>query len=172
MCLHIATRVWSLRWYTQTIKHSEILGGNCNKSSLQMPVNHIFLIHRKHINTNLIRLDVQAKSLIQIILCQFLTHHGLVSHMCVMKSSSHSPSDAYMRHKSLYFFYRPRGAAVWGTYKTVWGQDEEWVSLRAFWDGGHRGPCSPYKLCHHNLYIGITIFPHIDNTQYTGHNKL
>ena len=38
-----------------------------------------------------------------------------------------------------------------------------------FGDSGHRGPWSPYKPCNHNLYIGIVIFPHIDNTQYTGH---
>ena len=31
----------------------------------------------------------------------------------------------------------------------------------------HPGPC---ELCHHNLYIGIKIFPHIDNTQSTDHN--
>ena len=37
------------------------------------------------------------------------THLGLVSHICVLKNSSHFPSDAYMRHKSLYFSYRPRG---------------------------------------------------------------
>ena len=40
---------------------------------------------------------------------QTLTHLGLVSHICVLKNSSHFPSDAYMRHKSLYFTYRPRG---------------------------------------------------------------
>ena len=38
-----------------------------------------------------------------------LTHLGLVSHICVMKNSPHFPSDAYMRHKSLYFSYRSRG---------------------------------------------------------------
>ena len=42
--------------------------------------------------------------------------------------------------------------------------------LRPFWDSVHRGPCSPYKPCNHNLHIGIIIFPHIDNTQYRGHN--
>ena len=41
----------------------------------------------------------------------------------------------------------------------------DWVQL-PFWDSGHRGPCSPYKPCNHNLYIGIIIFPHKDNTQY------
>ena len=32
-----------------------------------------------------------------------------MSHICDMKISSHFPSGAYMRHKSLYFSYRPRG---------------------------------------------------------------
>ena len=51
----------------------------------------------------------------------------------------------------------------------------EWVYdyvLRPFSDSRQRGPYSPYKPCHHNLYIGITIFPHIDNTQSTGYNYL
>ena len=47
-----------------------------------------------------------------------------------------------------------------------WG---EWVikfnSLSG--DSRQRGP---YKQCTRSLYIGIIIFPHIDNTQYTGHN--
>ena len=30
-------------------------------------------------------------------------------------------------------------------------------------DSGKRGPYSPYKSCIHSLYIGIIIFPHIDN---------
>ena len=37
-----------------------------------------------------------------------------------------------------------------------------------FGDRGHRGP---YKQCNHNLYIGIIIFPHIDNPQSTGYNQ-
>ena len=28
---------------------------------------------------------------------------------------------------------------------------------------------SPHKPCNHSLYIGIIIFPHMDNTQSTGH---
>ena len=40
-------------------------------------------------------------------------------------------------------------------------------------DSGERGPYSPYKTCTHSLYIGIIIFPHIDNPQSTGgHNLL
>ena len=39
-------------------------------------------------------------------------------------------------------------------------------------DSGQRGPYSLYKQCNHSLYIGIIIFPHIDNTQSTGHNLL
>ena len=34
-------------------------------------------------------------------------------------------------------------------------------------DSGQRGPYNP---CNHSLYIGIIIFPHIDNTQSTSHN--
>ena len=37
-------------------------------------------------------------------------------------------------------------------------------------NNGQRGPCNPYKPCNHNLYIGINIFPHIDDTQSTGYN--
>ena len=37
-------------------------------------------------------------------------------------------------------------------------------------DSGQRGPYSQYKLYSHSLYIGIAVFPHIDNTQSTGHN--
>ena len=39
-------------------------------------------------------------------------------------------------------------------------------------DSGQRGPYSPYKPCNHILYIGIIIFPIIDNPQSTGHNLL
>ena len=52
---------------------------------------------------------------IYIILCwysqswKYFTHLGLVSHICVMKNSSHFPSDAYMHCKSIYFSYRPWG---------------------------------------------------------------
>ena len=34
-----------------------------------------------------------------------------------------------------------------------------------FGDSGQRDPYSPYKPCNHRLYIGIIIFPHIDNAQ-------
>ena len=36
-------------------------------------------------------------------------------------------------------------------------------------DSRQRGPYSPYKLTI-SLYIGIIIFPHVENTQSTGHN--
>ena len=39
-----------------------------------------------------------------------------------------------------------------------------------FEDRGHQGPYSPYKPFNHNLYIGIIIFPHIDNPQSIGYN--
>ena len=48
----------------------------------------------------------------------------------------------------------------------------EWVIKfnSLFGTARHWGPYSPYKPCNHNLYIGIIIFPHTDNTQYTGYN--
>ena len=46
----------------------------------------------------------------------------------------------------------------------------EWLKFNSLSrDSGQQGPYSPYKPCNHSLYIGITIFPHIDNTQSTGH---
>ena len=47
-------------------------------------------------------------------------------------------------------------------------REREIKIISLFGDRGHRGPYSPYKLCNHNLYIGIIIFPHIDNPQSTG----
>ena len=50
----------------------------------------------------------------------------------------------------------------------------EWVGVIKFnglsGDSGQRCPYSPCKPCNHSLYIGIIIFPHIDNTQSRGHN--
>ena len=43
MFLHIATRVSSLHWYTQTSNTAGVL------VKIEMPVNHIFQIYRKHI---------------------------------------------------------------------------------------------------------------------------
>ena len=42
-------------------------------------------------------------------------------------------------------------------------REREIKFIGLFGDRGHRGPYSPYKPCNHNLYIGIIIFPHIDN---------
>ena len=44
-------------------------------------------------------------------------------------------------------------------------EEREIKFISLFGDRGHWGPYSPYKLCNHNLYIGIIIFPHIDNPQ-------
>ena len=49
-------------------------------------------------------------------------------------------------------------------------REREIKFIGLFGDRWHRGPYSPYKLCNHNLYIGIIIFPHIDNPQSTGYN--
>ena len=54
------------------------------------------------------------------------------------------------------------------TSSSTFKREIKFISL--FGDRGHRGPYSPYKLCNHNLYIGIIIFPHIDNPQSTGYN--
>ena len=37
-------------------------------------------------------------------------------------------------------------------------------------NSSQQGPNNQFKLCNHNLCIGIIIFPHIDNTQSTGYN--
>ena len=47
-------------------------------------------------------------------------------------------------------------------------REREIKFIGLFENRGHRGPYSPYKPFNHNLYIGIIIFPHIDNPQYTG----
>ena len=51
------------------------------------------------------------------------------------------------------------------------GYKREIKFIGLFGDRGHRGRYSPYKLCNHNLYIGIIVFPHIDNLQSTGYNQ-
>ena len=49
-------------------------------------------------------------------------------------------------------------------------REREIKFIGLFENRGHRGPYSPYKPFNHNLYIGIIIFPHIDNPQYTGND--
>ena len=44
----------------------------------------------------------------------------------------------------------------------------QWVNSLSQ-DSRQLGPCSPHKPCYHSLYIEIIIFPHLDNTQSTGH---
>ena len=50
-------------------------------------------------------------------------------------------------------------------------REREIKFIGLFGDRGHRSPYSPYKPLNHNLYIGIIIFPHIDNPQSTGCNQ-
>ena len=50
-------------------------------------------------------------------------------------------------------------------------REREITFIGLFGDRGHLGPYSPYKPCNHNPYIGIIIFPHIDNPQSTGYKK-
>ena len=52
-----------------------------------------------------------------------------------------------------------------------WCREREIKSIGLFEDRGHQGTYSPYKPFNHNLYIGIVIFPHIDNPQSTGYNQ-
>ena len=47
------------------------------------------------------------------------------------------------------------------TYQSQWVS--EWFYLVVFLQ--QQGPCSPYKLHNHNLYIGIIIFLHTDSTE-------
>ena len=47
-------------------------------------------------------------------------------------------------------------------------QVSEWLSLTAFL--GQRGLCNPYKPCYHNIYIGIKMFPRMNNMQVTGYD--
>ena len=66
-------------------------------------------------------------------------------------------------------------ALVWspsdgGPLRQVAEREREIKFIGLFEDRGHRGPYSPYKPFNHNLYIGIIIFPHIDNPQSTGYN--
>ena len=49
-------------------------------------------------------------------------------------------------------------------------REREIQFIGLFEDREHQGPYSPYKPFNHNLYIGIIIFPHIDNPQSTGYN--
>ena len=49
-------------------------------------------------------------------------------------------------------------------------REREIKFIGLFGNRGHRGAYSPYKPLNHNLYIGIIIFPHIDNPQSTGYN--
>ena len=55
-------------------------------------------------------------------------------------------------------------------HEITWEREREIKFISIFQNRGHRGPRSPYKPFNHNLYIGIIIFPHIDNPQYTGYN--
>ena len=55
--------------------------------------------------------------------------------------------------------------------QSLWVYRERYIKfIGLFGDRGHQGPYSPYKPCNHNLYIGIIIFPHIDNPQSKGYN--
>ena len=65
-----------------------------------------------------------------------------------------------------------RKEGVKSIYPSTISLVSEWViNLNSlFGDSGHWGPYSPYKPCNYSLYIGIIIFPHINNTQSAGYN--
>ena len=81
---------------------------------------------------------------------------------CGMKLLIHSPT-------SLVQLLKFQNGDVISTL-TLLSIEREIKFISLFEDRGHRGPYSPYKLFNHNLYIGIIIFPHIDNPQSTGYN--
>ena len=49
-------------------------------------------------------------------------------------------------------------------------KEREIKFIGLFADREHQGPHSPYKPYNHNLYIGMIIFPHIDNPQSTAYD--
>ena len=61
---------------------------------------------------------------------------------------------------------RPSISAIFSQITSDWVIKFHGIS----WDIGQWGPYNPCKLCINSLYIGIIIFPHINNTQSTGHN--
>ena len=74
-----------------------------------------------------------------------------------------------------YIFNQQYSITIWqpvqGIYPRCPGVEREIKSIGLFEDRGHQGTYSPYKPFNHNLYIGIVIFPHIDNPQSTGYNQ-
>ena len=77
----------------------------------------------------------------------------------------------FVSHQSDQQFRRYSNFKIW-PWK-IQGQGHEWLIKFNSLSGNRRqrGPYSPYKLCNHSLYIGIIIFPHIDNTQSTDIKK-
>ena len=76
----------------------------------------------------------------------------------------------YKHHISRYRYSHYKDKMVWRPSYLYNGREREIQFIGLFEDRGHRGPYSPYKPFNHNLYIGIIIFPHIDNPQSTGYN--
>ena len=69
--------------------------------------------------------------------------------------------------RSVYILSKNRNKV--SQYQLYLEQEREIKFIGLFENRGHRGPYSPYKPFNHNLNIGIIIFPHIDNPQYTGY---
>ena len=74
----------------------------------------------------------------------------------------------------MFYFYIIKSSPwkmQWDTMMSIIREREREIKfIGLFENRGHRGPYSPYKPFNHNLYIGIIIFPHIDNPQYTGYD--
>ena len=70
---------------------------------------HIQLYYTSKLKMSLSFPNIDIRCLCIFVYVCYISHLGLVSHICVMKNSLHFPSEAYLRRKSLYFPYRSRG---------------------------------------------------------------
>ena len=98
----------------------------------------------------------------------YLTHHPLMGCICAIHDIIHEiGNEPWMDRQT-----NRRKEGVKSIYPSTISLVSEWViNLNSlFGDSGHWGPYSPYKPCNYSLYIGIIIFPHINNTQSAGYN--
>ena len=80
------------------------------------------------------------------------------------------PSSTYLEWCTWICWVHIMGGSgwCWSVISKERERDIKFIGL--FENRGHRGPYSPYKPFNHNLYIGMIIFPHIDNPHYTGYD--
>ena len=93
------------------------------------------------------------------------------SSLCCQVISSHGTDYAWYTGSCLPWGWISNNSAISASYRICKKREREIKFISLFGDRGHRGPYSPYKPCNHNLYIGMIIFPHIDNPQSTGYNS-